>query len=241
MAALGETIQEMGESFSQQAATYELGQAFENLDPQAAAEALDELANLSDELSPQTSQALADAMQQASQEIATQSSSEMNQQLSQDLGDAAQALGEQAVAQSKDGGESGAQPAGSADELAQAAQASIQKLAQDMRNINQMMQMTQGVGGMEAGLGSDTGSEGSAEPVERLQGQGNQQLELPTSASKPGGILSPNPPAGMGSTSVGGSLMPGSGGSSDIINSIIIPYTYPWFWRNVVATYFQSD
>jgi len=239
MAALAQTVQDLGESLSQQAATYELGQALQNLDPQQAADSMEALSQSMEELSTESRQQLSEALQQASEQLSKQASSELTQELAQDLGNAADAIQQ---ANPPADADPAAPPPSNLPELQQAAKDGMKKLAQDMREIQQQIEaMQQSSGGAASGMGSSSSTEDSPEPVERLAGTGGEQLEIKSASEAHSGLLSPQAPQGLGESTVSGSLAPGTTASGEAVNSLIIPYTYPWFWRNVVSTYFQGN
>jgi hypothetical protein len=86
--ATAEALRRLGSELSEQAGTYGLGQALEQLDLDAAAGALEDLNDNLDDLSPESRENLAEAMQEAAEALENTG----EQPLSDDLRDAADSL-----------------------------------------------------------------------------------------------------------------------------------------------------
>ncbi|OGO19438.1 MAG: hypothetical protein A2Z14_18275 [Chloroflexi bacterium RBG_16_48_8] len=90
-----------------------------------------------------------------------------------------------------------------------------------------------------AGIGTSERSEGVAEPIERIAGEGDT-IELENTGDN-SAILQAGRPSNRDRTTITIS------GTSEMIiinqstgsNSVLAPYDYPWKWRDVVATYFS--
>jgi hypothetical protein len=200
----------MGSELSEQAGTYDLGQALEQLDLEGAAEALEDLSEQLDELSPESRANLAEAMEEAAEALEDTG----QQGLPQDLGEASEALGE-------DGEEAGE---------------ALDQVAGDLRQLAEELQAA-GVAGSGAGEGEGNGS-GSPEPLTRLQGEGGD-LELPLDDSSQSGLLSPAPPEAAGDGTASGELDATHSSGDDVVESPLLPSTFSWKWRDVVSEYFQ--
>lgn len=206
--ALSRALEQLGQELSGQAPTYDLGQELQQGDLEGAASEMEDLADRVDELSPQTRQELAEALENAAGEVEAAG----DPQMAQDMREAAEAL--RADPQN---GETGAGEA-------------LDQLAEDLR----------GQAGSQAGTGSGdngSGQSGSAEPAERLQGQGGD-LELPLEDSSQSGLLSPAPQGAAGEDVVGGS-QDSSAGASGQYGSPLVPNSFLWKWRDIISSYFD--
>jgi hypothetical protein len=215
--ALAEALGELGADLSQQAPTYDLGQALEDLDLEGAAGALDALRDQLDDLAPETREALAEDLQEAAGEV--EAAGEPN--TADDLREAAGALGEQGQAGEND-----------------AAEESLDQLAEDLRALAEALQPSQ-ADGSGAGGGSGSGQSGNPEPAGRLQGEGGE-LELPLEEeAAQSGLLSPASPDAAGSGTAAGSLDSSLSASGDLASSPLVPNSFLWKWRDVVSSYFH--
>jgi hypothetical protein len=222
--ALEDALRELGRQLDDQAPTYDLGQALEQLDLEGGAEALESLADQLDQLSPETREQFADELEQAAGDV--EAAGEPS--LAEDLRDAAEALrGEAVEDQPSPDSESPSGPV---------AGEPLDELAQDLRELAQGMEPGQAGGG---GAGNSPSAQtGSPEPTGRLQGEGGE-LELPLDDSSQSGLLSPAPPHASGSGTASGSLDSLAGPGSDAAQSPLLPTTYLWKWRDVVSKYFE--
>lgn len=238
--AVASALSKMGESLSQQAVTYELGQALQQEDLEGAAQALENLADQLDSLSDATQEQLAEAMQSGSNRL-----EEIDEQpLSEDLQAAADALR----------GEDSAAAGEQMDELA----SSLRTLAQQAGGLGDDslsgkgneadQEQAEGSGsgagaGAGAGLGTGERETGEAEPLPRLQGEG-EILELSDSELDSGedqsGLLRPGTPSDEGGMfTARGTHDVVEAGDASLISSVLTPYHYSWRWRDVVSAYFS--
>jgi len=214
--ALVNALGRMGSRLSGQAATFDLGEALKQMDLQTSADELNELANSVDGLSRDTLQKMADAMRDAGQEL----EGSPQQELSQDLKTAAEAL-----QQKLDGDpQSPTSPA-------------LDKLAEDLRKLDEVMQ-DQETNGPGAGGDLDNGGGGQPEPADRLQGKG-ENLELPAEPGDESSLLSPSTSGETGDEVAGGSQDSAAEAGGSTVQNYVVPYTYLWKWRDVVSSYFQ--
>jgi hypothetical protein len=206
--AMERALKELGQDLSGQAPTYDLGQALQQGDLEGAATEMEDLADGVDELSPGTRQQLADALEEAAGKVEAAGEPDM----AQDMRSAAGALRE-----NPQNGDTGAGEA-------------LDQLAESLR----------GQAGKGAGAGSGDGGEGqsgSAEPAERLQGEG-ENMEIPLEDSSQSGLLSPAPPGTAGSGTASGA-QDSSAGASGSYGSPLVPNTFLWKWRDIISSYFS--
>lgn len=181
--ALSRALEQLGQSLSGQAPTYDLGQELQQGDLEGAASEMEDLADRVDELSPQTRQSLAQALEEAAGEVEAAGAPEMAEAMREAAG---------ALRADPQRGETGAGEA-------------LDQLAQELRG---QAGSQAGTGAGEGG----SGQSGEAEPAERLQGQGDD-LELPLEDSSQSGLLSPAPRGAAGDNVIGGSQDSSAGAS----------------------------
>lgn len=209
--ALADALNELGADLRNQAATFDLGEALQEMDLNEAAGDLENLADQLEDLSPETRERLAEAMREAAEAVEEAGA----EPLAEDLREAAGALQEQ-------------DPGGASDEMDQ--------LAQDLRDLAAAMQESQAAGG-GAGNGV-SGETGMPESANRLEGEGGD-MQLPLEDASESGILSPALPDAGGEGTVSGSLDSTTAAGDDVVQSPLVPNTFLWKWRDVVSSYFK--
>ena len=208
--ALADALRDMGSELSEQAGTYELGRALENLDLEGSAQAMENLNEQLNELSPETRENMAQAMQDAAGAIEEAGEPEM----SQNMGEAAEALPE------------------AGDEANQA----LGDVAEDLRQMGDAMQSASGA---NSGAGQGQSNQtGSPEPLERLAEEGGS-FDLPQESGPQSELLSPAPPDAPGEGTASGTLDSTGSQGQDAIQNPILPNSMLWKWRDVVSQYFQ--
>jgi hypothetical protein len=241
MAALANTFKDMGSALSKQVATYDLGNALQNLDGKQAAEAMDDLAAQSGSLSEKTKQTIGAALEQAAATLPKDSQNPLLDQLSKDMNSAAETLKKPPAGDGQQTQSStSSQSAGSPGEPGQTPQGELKQLADDIRAISEKLSPSgQSQPGGGAGLSGGAGAKGAPEPAARLTSEG-QTMELTSQSEGPSGILSPGQASQTGAETVSGSMNAATGLAGGSGYSPITPFYYPWVWQNVVAAYFQN-
>jgi hypothetical protein len=231
---VAEALFELGKELSNNAATYDIGEALMNMEIEQAASAMEDLSTSAAQLSPGTLEDLAESLQEAAEKLDQPES----QTLMPNLQEAASAIA------NDDPSENGSP-----------VQDSLGKVAGDLRELAGMMK-SQAEGDVGApgadpsdegrsagggiGAGLSTASEsGPAEHFERLIGEGGMiELENLTEsmriALRPG-----NPSQNLRPGTSSGSRSSVVGSSNDLIEANLVPYRYPWKWRDVVSKYFS--
>jgi hypothetical protein len=233
--AMMAALRNLGRELSQQAVSYDIGQALQRGNMSDAAQAMEALADQASQLSEETREDLARALQRAAQQIAAFDETGRFQELTEALESAAQALRDEDAQ-------------ASADRLDEAAKA-LRNLAEELqdrssgeaRGDSDEPHDSQSDMGDNGGTGSGAsvsgGERGGPEPVGRLQGEG-QLLEL-GGANDESGALRPGRPPEAGSRAVEGAFQAlYTTGDEAVVSTALTPYSYPWVWRNVVSSYF---
>jgi hemoglobin-like flavoprotein len=228
-----EALLEMGNELSKNAATYDVGEALIHLEMEQAASAMDALASSAAQLSSETRTDLAQSIQEAAEKLEDLSSLDILPHMQ----DAAQAL------VNEDGSDQSA-----------SIQNGLENLASDLREVNDLLNsrlnssLAESGGdrsesassgpGQGAGL-SASSDRGNPEPIFRLFGEG-QTIDLESLSENMRTALRPVNPTGELQTS------PSSGPrssvfteSSIVIEADLVPYRFPWKWRDVVSKYFS--
>lgn len=226
-------LKELGERLSQQAVSYEVGQALQHGDFDQAADDIETLSDQVGQLSEESKQELAEAMEEASNDI-DQSSGDIQEPLARNLAAASTALAA--------GSDSGAQKEMDqvASELrdlskAKASQIAGQTIPEGVETEG--MEEGLGQGGSEGGTSAGAREIGKAESFTRLAGEG-ETLEL-GEVSDQAGLLKPGMDLrNRGTDITRGSLGSNTPGDSKVIDSILTPYYFSWEWRYVVTSYF---
>jgi hypothetical protein len=229
--ALQEALLNMGEQLSQSAATFELGQALQNGNAENSAEAMEDLSDHVNSLDTTTKELLSQAMLDASTNISSTLSPEIKK-LSEDLLETSNQIQEQLGDSS--GGDSATNAGTTSPDFS--TQDAMDEVASDLRTLGNL---TSSPGGFGAGIGNIDSEQGSIEPADRIQG-GADVYQLDSSEAFQSGILIPanTDQEGLSSTNVSMDFTSVSG--NQIIQTPLVPSTYPWKWRNVVSTYFLS-
>jgi len=241
LASMSQTLQQVGQQLSQQAASYELGQALQKQDFQKAADQLEQVADKLGSLSPDTRSQLASAMAQAAQALKDQKPAE---QMAADLSQAADALKTDPASGSQQAGQSSPRDA-------------MDKVANDLRDLSaqaagaeagQPQSGTASGSGADAGSGMGTGSgaslsgggakQGTPASLTRLEGQSGD-FKLDINDPSLAGILVPGPTNGTGTTTAGGAANQTGPTSGETNQSVLFPYSYDWKWQGLIAQYFQ--
>ncbi|KAA3648667.1 MAG: hypothetical protein DWQ07_00270 [Chloroflexi bacterium] len=211
----GAALSELGEALSNEAATFELGEALQQGELDQAADELEGLADELEQLSDETQQAISEAFDQAADQLPNQSD------LQDDLEASADAL------QSGDDAQAGE----ALDELAGDLRALDEQLAQAGEASSQG-DSQQGGNGVGAG-GSQTGQ---IEPLNRLEGEG-QQAEFEVDPSEEG-VLAPTTSEETSEQVVSGEIGPATVNDATLLTGTLDPYSLPFDLLDVVATYF---
>jgi hypothetical protein len=232
---LDDLLSDLGEALSENPETAPAGEALQQGDLAQAASEIEQLAdtleglpseareNAEDALRAAADQAqqageedLADALEQAANGLEAPESNNL---------EAAEALDELASEFRK-----------LEDQFAALGQAGDQEPADESSNGEQPTQ--EGTGGSAAGTGNNS-EETQPEPLERLEGEG-QTVEL-AGDETPSGLLTPGEASDVPATGDTGPIIASSDGlgETDLINSILAPYSFPWRWRDVVSKYFS--
>jgi hypothetical protein len=125
-------------------------------------------------------------------------------------------------------------------DLAEAFQDSADSLAGESATRSQDMKT---LADALRGLGDDAPPEAeptpdpaTPEPVERLGGEG-QSFELPPGQAPDSDLLvpaeSPGDEQAEGQPPTGGTYE-----NEEVIDTILVPYTYPWYWQDLISDYF---
>ena len=234
---LDSILSNLGAALSDNPETAETGEALENGDLEGAAAAVERTADNVDLLPGETRQDLADALQQAAQE-AEQAG---EQDLAEDLQAAAQAL-ENPDPNSPIAADALDQLADALRDLAEQFAAMAQGAEDDPGSAPPNQPPDVGSSEGASGAGSGGGTSGAPEPITRLAGEGGS-LEF-EGGEEPSGLLAPGdstgpiaPPTGVSTTSTGS----GAAEDTEVINSVLTPYHFPWRWRDVVSEYFSPE
>ena len=223
----------LGERFSQQAVSYEVGQALQRGDFNKAADEIETLSDQVAQLSEESKQELSEAMKKASEDI-DQTSGDIEEPIARNLAAASNALDV--------GSDSGAQKEMDqiASELRDLSKAKASQIAgQTIQGGVETEGIEEGLGqgGSEGGTSAGAREIGKAESFTRLAGEG-ETLEL-GEVSDLAGLLKPGiDRRDRGTDVTRGSLGSNTPGDSEVIDSILTPYYFSWEWRYVVATYF---
>ena len=238
-----EAVRQLGEQLSQQAATYELGQALQNMDLAKAASEMENLADQADSLSKETREQLSEAMQQAADQLEP-SMDETQPPLPQDLRSAADELkppepsgtgGAGATPTPSASTPAGGEQPGNGESGEATASDKLDQLAQDMRQMDQQMQTGLSGGSSLSGPGD---SALMSEPAARLEGGSDQDFKIQVTA-QPSGWLSPSQAQQTGAGAASGAINASQTGSQTSVGGTIYPVYYPWNWLYAVAAYFQ--
>jgi hypothetical protein len=232
--SITEALYELGKELRDNAATYEIGEALMNMEIEQAASALENLSTSAGQLSPETLEDLANSLQDAAGKLDQNNSLTLLPNFQQ----AASAIVNE-----------------NPSENVPSAQDSLEKIAGDLRDLAGMMksptegsadatgadsadEMQSASGGTGAGLSADSQS-GPAESFERLSGEGGS-IELDNLSESMRSALRPGTPShNLRPGTSTGSRSSVMGGSSDIFEVDLVPYRYPWKWRDVVSKYFS--
>jgi hypothetical protein len=209
--AVAGALKRLGQQLSQQAGTYDLGQALQNLDMNGAADAMQDLSNQLKDLTPESSQNLSRALGQAARDLNQANAPS----LSQDMQNAADALKS-----------SGAPPA-----------QALGQVAEDLRQLDSAMQAEKSGDGGGAGQGQNADN-GQAPPFDRLPDE-NGQMEIPQENADNSGLLSPARPDAPADGTASGSLDAIRPQGSSFGQTPLLPNSFLWKWRDVVSRYFQ--
>jgi hypothetical protein len=228
-----EALLELGNELSKNAATYDVGEALVHLEMEQAASAMDALASSAAQLSPETRTDLAESIREAAEKLNDLSSLEIVPHMQ----DAAQALVKE------DG-----------SDQSSSIQNGLENLASDLRDIHDLLnpQLNRSLGesggdrddGISSGPGQGAGLSASSnqsnpEPISRLSGEG-QTIELESLSENMRDALRPVNPTGELQTSPSSDPRSSvSTGSSTVIEADLVPYRFPWKWRDVVSKYFS--
>ncbi|MEA4909234.1 MAG: hypothetical protein VB089_16550 [Anaerolineaceae bacterium] len=207
---IGSALRQLGRELSQQAGTYALGQALENLDLDGAANAMEGLQDGLDELSPESRQQMAEAMRQAAEAL---EQVEGAPPIASDLNEAAQSLQEG----SNDAGQD------------------LGQVAEDLRQLAGQIGASPQAGSGGAEMGS---ASGNPDPLRRLENEGGD-LSLPLNDTAESGMLDPARPEGSGEGTASGSLDAAGSEQENSLQNPLVPNSYAWKWRDVVSEYFQ--
>jgi hypothetical protein len=224
-------LADLGDELSEHPETSEIGEALEQGDLEGAAAAIERTADNVDLLPEDARQNMQEALRQAAQDARDAG----QEDLADDLQAAADAL--------ENTDPDNPMAADALDELAE----SIRDLSEIFGSMgtpsNQSSENQEGpdVGSSsgESGSGSGAGTQGVLEPITRLEGVGEdfsiEGGDDPSGLLQPSGSGDPATSTSGGSVSAGGSTPTGTG----TINSVLTPYSFPWYWRDVVADYFS--
>jgi len=216
---LGEVLSQLGEDLAAQAGTSELGEALQNLDTQGAADSLEKLAGQAGELSPETRENMRQALERAAGELGSVPSGDLPQDL-QDLAESLQGQGDL-----RPGSPSGLDFQRAAGEV-----------ASDLRELQPSPPQQQAGGGGGAGEGS-TDQGGPPPQITRLDEEGGV-FELEVDPSDLPVSLSPGDPAQAGAEVLSeGRDAPALPGEA--VDNFVVPFEFPWKWRDVVSSFFQ--
>ncbi len=227
-------LTDLGEALSEHPETADIGGALENGDLEGAAAAIERTADSVDLLPEDARQ----NMQRALEQAAAQAQEAGQQDLADDLSRAAQSL------QNVD--PNNPLTADALDQLADELRAlgetfgAMGSPGQEDGFTTPGSEPQVGSAGGESGSGSGSGVHGLAEPLTRIEGEG-QEFTI-EGGDIPSGLLQPGNAPGTNVTIDGGTVgITGSGetGSTGTINSILFPYSYSWRWRDVVSEYFS--
>jgi hypothetical protein len=228
-----EALLELGNELSKNAATYDVGEALIHLEMEQAASAMDALASSAGQLSSETRTDLAQSIQEAAEKLEDLSSLEILPHMQ----DAAQAL------VNDDGSDQSA-----------SIENGLENLASDLREVNDLLnfELNRSLGesggdrgddvssgpGQGAGL-SASSDRGNPEPIFRLSGEG-QTIDLESLSENMRTALRPvNPIGELQASPSSGPRSSVSTGSSTVIEADMVPYRFPWKWRDVVSKYFS--
>ncbi len=198
--ALAEIFEAMAQDLAGVPDTQPLSEALGAGDPEAAADALEELASQLDQLPEESRQALADSFAEAVSDL-------------QDAGYP------DLAAEFQDSAESMA--------------AGLDTQTQDM---NDLAAALRGLGESSPSEAEPTPDPATPEPVERLGGEG-QSFELEPEQAPDSDLLIPA--ESPGDTQAEGQPPTGTGyEDQDVVDTILVPYTYPWYWQDLISDYF---
>jgi hypothetical protein len=238
---LSATVDALGKALSQNAATYGAGQAMQSMDLGKAAGAFQTLSDRLGSLDNSTLEQIAASLKAAS----TQLKNTNLDQLANDLQGASDSINTSLDSQKSDQN----QGLDSQDSLLIRDQ--LDQVAKDINQIESNIASASNKSGSSssettanfAGPGAGASSSGrlKSDPagLTRLQGEGGT-LELPNA----------NPHDITGIPTQGGTDKPGTGvsqqessavnpGSGEVIQTFLVPFNYPYKWRDVISTYFQ--
>ena len=212
--AVAQALRDLGSALSQQAGTYDLGQALENMDLQGAANEMGNLGDQLDGLSPESRDNLAKSLEKAAGAL-----DQAGQQgLADEMGNAAEAL------------------AGSNDQAAQA----LDKVAGELSKLDDAMQASGGAGPGTAPQKGDGANTGNPEPLSRLNEEGGEvQLPLEPDGAPQSELLGPASPDAIGKGTASGSLDRTKQSGQAAVQSPLLPNTLLWKWRDVISQYFS--
>jgi hypothetical protein len=231
---VADALQELGDDLSKNAATYDVGEALMRMEIEQAASAMESLAAMAAQLAPETRNDLAQSLQDTAINLPDIQSIELIPHLM----DAARTLVNQD---------------GSVEDAS--LRNNLENVAGDLRQVGDLLDaQLQQPGGQPGGGVSDSGAgegagkgaglsaaiqRGIPEPFTRLLGEG-QTIELESlSNSSQSSLRSANPPSEPSSASSSGPRSSVDGGSSSVIEADLVPFRYPWKWRDVVSKYFS--
>jgi len=209
--SVADALRQLGKELSQQAGTYDLGEALENLEMNIAADALEDVTNQVDDLSTESRE----NMSQALEDAANNMNGANSPSIAEDMQGAADALREPGAAPEEALGE----------------------VAEDFRQLDGPMQAMEAGGGDGAGQGESAGAE-QANPADRLPNESGQ-MEIPLENSDLSDLLSPADPDAPAEGTASGSLDANRPQQNPTNQSPLLPNSFLWKWRNVVSQYFQ--
>jgi hypothetical protein len=228
-----EALFELGNELSKSAATYDVGEALIHLEMEQAASAMDALASSAAQLSPETRTDLAQSIREAAEKLEDLSSLKILPHMQ----DAAQAL-------INDDG----------SDQSESIQNGLENLASDLREVDDLLnsKLNSSLGesdgdrseGVSSGPGQGAGlsassDRGNPEPILRLSGEG-QTIDLESLSENMRTALRPvNPTGELQESPSSGPRNSISTGSSTVIEADLVPYRFPWKWRDVVSKYFS--
>jgi hypothetical protein len=233
LGALNNILSDLGDALSEHPETADIGEALQNGDLEGAAAAIERTADNVDLLPEDARQNMQESLQQAAQQARDAGQDD----LADDLEAAAQAL--------ENPDPNNPLAADALDELAEGLRdlgEAFASMGQGSDQDGDGIQDGPDVGSSsgESGSGSGAGTQGLPEPLARLEGEGEDfSIE---GGDNPSGLLQPSGSPGTPVTTTGGTTSSGSGsgsGSTEPINSVLTPYSFPWNWRDVVSDYFS--
>ncbi len=208
---LRQSLEALGKDLAGQSATYDLGKALQENRLEDAARSMEELAGRLSNLSAESQSRVADALTRAAQNLAGSSLKSLADQLRQ-------------AAESIQHGR------------ARDASESLEKLARELRNLShsQSQQVRAGPGA-SIGPGGGRGLNGASQPFQRLVGGQGEPVVL----AEPHPYLSPVQGQVSSEETLSAPSDRPESQASDFPGAFLVPYSYPWMWRDVVSQYFS--